>query len=186
MALARIDRVREDGRWFRALTAPLTFWHHIPWLYAGSKEFDREGYLECFGLILRACDVNVGGAFGRTVPHEVATMGDGDDEVAALGRATLEAGAHTDRRDDIRRSTALGWACRWGRAGRVRALLEQGADREERDAEPGARTRVWARKMGTRGFSRYSDSVAPVAHGRGSERRSMVAQSSRGSMGLEM
>ena len=34
---------RDDPRWFRMLASPLSFWHHIPWLYAGKKDFDREG-----------------------------------------------------------------------------------------------------------------------------------------------
>ena len=76
MSLARIEWPRHDGRWFRMLASPLSFWHHIPWLYAGNKDFDRESYLECFRLILNACDVNVVGAFGRTILHEIAAMGD--------------------------------------------------------------------------------------------------------------
>jgi ankyrin repeat protein len=149
MSLERIDWPRHDVRWFRMLASPLSFWHHIPWLYAGNKDFDREGYLECFRLILNACDVSVVGSFGRTILHEIAAMGDWitEDEVAAFGRAALEAGARMDRRDDILSSTPLGWACRWGRAQLVRLLIERGADREEKDAEEWARPRSWARKM---------------------------------------
>jgi hypothetical protein len=48
---------------------------------------------------------------------EIAAMGDWitQDEVTAFGRTALEAGARTDYRDDILKSTPLGWACRWGR-----------------------------------------------------------------------
>lgn len=150
MALERINWDRDDARWFGMLAAPLTFWHHIPWLYAGNKDFGREGYLECFRLILNACDVNVTGGFGRTILHEIAAMDDWvtEDEVAAFGRAALEAGARLDRRDDILNSTPLGWACRWGWVQLVRLLLEHGADPEEKDAEAWARPRSWARKMG--------------------------------------
>jgi ankyrin repeat protein len=150
MSLERIDWARHDVRWFRMLASPLSFWHHIPWLYAGNKDFDRGGYLECFRLILNACDVNVLGSFGRTILHEIAAMGDWitEDEVVAFGRAALEAGARMDRRDDILSSTPLGWACRWGRIGLVRLLLEHGADPEEQGAEPWARPRTWAGKMG--------------------------------------
>ena len=38
MALERIDWPRDDPRWFRSVTEPLYFWHHIPWLYAGNRE----------------------------------------------------------------------------------------------------------------------------------------------------
>jgi ankyrin repeat protein len=71
-----------------------------------------------------------------------------DDEVIAFGRAALEAGARTDHRDDILRSTPLGWACRWGRIALVRLLLEHGAVAEEKDAETWAQPLAWARKMG--------------------------------------
>jgi ankyrin repeat protein len=150
LALERIDWARDDPRWLGMLASPLSFWHHIPWLYAGNKEFDREGYLECFRLILSRCDVHVTGGFGRTILHEIAAMGDwiSDSEVATFGRAALEAGSRLDRRDEILCSTPLGWACRWGRLGLVRVLLEYGADREEEDAEAWARPREWARKMG--------------------------------------
>ena len=132
------------------LASPLSFWHHIPWLYAGNKDFDREGYLACFRLILRACDVNVVGGFGRTILHEIAGMGDWitEDEVAEFGRAALDTGARMDRRDEILKSTPLGWACRWGRAQLVRLLIEHGADPEENNAEPWARPRSWALKLG--------------------------------------
>jgi ankyrin repeat protein len=150
MSLERIGWTRQDVRWFRMLASPLSFWHHIPWLHAGNKDFDRESYLECFRLILNACDVNVVGSFGRTILHEIAAMGDWitEDEAAAFGRAALEAGARTDRRDEILSSTPLGWACRWGRVQLVRLLIEHGADPEENDADTWARPRSWARKMG--------------------------------------
>jgi ankyrin repeat protein len=150
MALERIDWSRHDARWFRMLAAPLSFWHHIPWLYAGNKDLSRSGYLECFRLVLGACDVNVVGEFGRTILHEVAAMRDWitEDEVAAFGRAALEAGARTDYRDDILKSTPLGWACRWGRIKLVRLLMEHGSVPEEKDAETWAQPVAWARKMG--------------------------------------
>ena len=150
MSLERIHWERHDARWFGMLASLLSFWHHIPWLYAGNKAFDRESYLECFRLILNACDVNVIGAFGRTILHEIAAMGDwiSEEEVAAFGRAALAAGARLDLRDEILSSTPLGWACRWGRIQLVCLLLEHGADPEERNAEAWARPRSWARKMG--------------------------------------
>jgi hypothetical protein len=150
MALERVDWPRQDVRWFRMLASPLTFWHHIPWLRAGNKDLDRSGYLECFRLILSACDANVAGAFGRTILHEIAAMRDfiTEDEVTAFGRAALEAGARTDYRDDILKSTPLGWACRWGRIQLVRLLMEHGAVPEEKDAETWAQPLAWAQKMG--------------------------------------
>lgn len=157
MSLEHIDWPRDDPRWFRMLASPLSFCHHIPWRSAGDNDFDRESYLACFRLILEACDVNVTGSFGRTILHEIAAMGDWtrDDEVAAFGRAALDAGARVDRRDEILKSTPLGWACRWGRVQLVRLLIEHGADPEENNGEPWARPRSWALKMG-------HDEILPV------------------------
>jgi len=153
MALERIHWPRDDPRWFRYLTNPLSFWHHIPWLYAGNREFDRGTYLSCFRLILERCDPNVIGGFTRTALHEVAAMGEhvNEEEAGAFALALLDAGARMDVRDDILKSTPLAWACRWGRAGVTRVLLERGADPVEADAEPWARPRAWAEKMGRTG-----------------------------------
>ena len=59
----------------------------------------------------------------------------------------LGAGARFDIRDDLLKSTALGWACRWGRVHFVKLLLERGADPIELDAEPWATPTAWAQKM---------------------------------------
>ena len=150
MALARVHWTRDDARWFRMLAAPLSYWHHIPWLQAGNKDLDRSGYLDCFKLVLGACDANVIGSFGETVLHEIAAMRDwiAEDEVATFGLAALQAGARMDHRDDILKSTPLGWACRWGRVKLVRLLIEHGAAPEEKDAEAWAQPLAWAQKMG--------------------------------------
>jgi ankyrin repeat protein len=164
MALERIDWPRDDPRWFRELVEPLSFWHHIPWLYAGNREFDRGTYLECFQLILARCNPNVTGGFGRTPLHEVAAMGRHitDDEAGAFANALLDAGAEMMARDEILKSTPLAWACRWGRRGVAEAMLERGADPVEADAEPWARPRAWAEKRGHPDIvsllKRYSDS----------------------------
>ncbi|QOY90699.1 ankyrin repeat domain-containing protein [Paludibaculum fermentans] len=150
MALPRIDWPRDDPRWFRYLARSLDFWNHIPWLYAANQELDRGTYIECFRLVLARCNPNVVGGFGRTVLHEVAAMDDHvtEEEAAPFAQALLEAGAQTGIRDEILRSTPLGWACRWGRFQVARILLEHGADPMESGGEPWARPRAWAEKMG--------------------------------------
>lgn len=151
LTLPLVSWPRSDNRWFGILCSPLCFWHHIPWLYAGEKDFDRESYLECFGLILQACDAaHITGGFGRTILHEVAAMGDWitDDEVLAFGQAALDAAATHHQRDTILNSTPLGWACRWGRPTLVKLLLDRGADPREPEAEPWATPLAWARKRG--------------------------------------
>src|SRR5206468_373055 len=76
MALERIDWPRDDPRWFWMLGSPLSFWNHIPWLYAGNPELDRGTYITCFRLVLERCDPNLIGRFGRMMLHEVAALGD--------------------------------------------------------------------------------------------------------------
>ncbi|HWF48059.1 MAG TPA: ankyrin repeat domain-containing protein [Bryobacteraceae bacterium] len=150
MALERIDWPAHDERWFGILTQPLYFWHHIPWLYAGNKDFDRATYLTCFRLILNRCDPNIIGPFARTALHEVAAMDDHitEDETGGFAETLLNGGAKVGGRDDLLKSTALGWACRWGRERVARLMLEYGADPLEADAESWARPRAWAEKRG--------------------------------------
>jgi ankyrin repeat protein len=57
-------------------------------------------------------------------------------------------------RDDVLKSTPLGWACRWGRIELAKLLLERGADPVEADAEPWATPLAWAEKK------RHRDIVA--------------------------
>ena len=55
-----------------------------------------------------------------------------------------------DIRDDLLKSTPLGWACRWGHVEIARLLLERGADPAELDADQWATPRAWAAKRGHR------------------------------------
>ncbi len=150
MALQRIDWPRDDQRWSFYLMRSLDFWNHLTWLSFAHPELDRTTYIECFRQVLERSDANVVGAFGRTALHEVAAIGDHvtAEEAPPFVIALLDAGARMDVRDEILRSTPLGWACRWGRADVVKVLLERGADPVEADAEPWARPRAWAEKMG--------------------------------------
>ena len=155
MALERIDWPPDDPRWYPTLKGPLSFWSHIPWTGSRDKHLPRGGYLESFKLILARCHANVRGTFGRTILHDVMAMGfhDGasgwvtEEEALAFAITLLDAGARTDVRDDLLKSTPLGWACRWGRTPIVRELLRRGVDPVEADAEPWATPRAWAEKM---------------------------------------
>jgi hypothetical protein len=151
MALERIDWPPDDSRWYWKLCDPLCFWNHMPGMPTSNATLDRRTYFTCFRLILERCDPNVGPwHFGRTVLHEVAAMRAHvtNDEVVAFATPLLNAGARLDVRDDLLKSTPLGWACRWGRVALVKLLLERGGDPVEADAEPWATPRAWARKMG--------------------------------------
>ena len=101
--------------------------------------------------MLERCDPNVRHErFGQTAQHEVAAMGGHvtSEEVMKFAKVLLDSGARPDIRDDLLKSTPLGWACRWGRAELVRLLLERGADPVEAGAEPWATPQAWAEKMG--------------------------------------
>jgi ankyrin repeat protein len=112
--------------------------------------------LECFKLILQRCDPNLRGRewdkgqSGFTILH-IVTGGRVSwmtaEEQLAFATALLDAGARLDLRDNLLKSTPLGWACRWGRVELVKLFLARGADPVEGDAEPWATPRAWAQKM---------------------------------------
>jgi hypothetical protein len=166
MALERLDWPRDDERWRNILGGPLSFWNHIPWIQSEKWPFDRGTYLTCFRLILSRCDPNLPGWYGRTILHDVMAMGRRrgvedwvtEDEVAQFAEAVLDAGARLDVRDELLKSTPLGWACRWGRAKVVVLMLARGADPVEADAEPWATPVAWATK---KGHARIVDLLRP-------------------------
>src|SRR4029077_12524400 len=94
------------------------------------------------------------GQFGLTILHSVAgsrehvTAG----ERVAFATMLLDAGARLDSRDNVLKSTPLGWACRWGRVELLKLLLARGADPVEADAEPWATPLALARKKGRAGI----------------------------------
>ena len=60
----------------------------------------------------------------------------------------IDAGARFDFRDDLLKSTPLGWACRWGRREVVELMVARGAPVNEADAETWATPLAWADKGG--------------------------------------
>ncbi len=152
MALARVEWPEGDPRWYGALGAPLGFFNHWygPWCH---HEWDRTTYLACFRMLLERCGPPTARLrFGTTLLHEIVTMGDHvtREERAAFATAALDAGAPLDVRDDLLKSTPLGWACRWGREDLVRLFVERGADPVEAGAEPWAAPFAWAGQKGHR------------------------------------
>jgi ankyrin repeat protein len=133
LALERIDWPRHDQRWLWPL------WQ----AFMGGGGIERG--LTCFGLLLDRSDPNVG-ASTRTMLHTVVARG-GEEQVP-YAEMLLDRGARMDIRDEFLKSTALGWACRWGHVHFVKLLLERGADPIEADAEPWATPRAWAHKKG--------------------------------------
>jgi ankyrin repeat protein len=150
LGLDHVDWPAGDPRWYGALAGPLGFWNHWtgPWCH---QEWDRTTYLTCFKMILARCGPPTAQLrFGATVLHHVVTTGDHltAEERGAFATALLDAGARLDQRDELLKSTPLGWACRWGREELVRIYLDRGADPMEADAEPWATPLAWAEKKG--------------------------------------
>lgn len=134
MALERVDWLPDDPRWMGMLRRPTWNNGHRP---------------ECcdtFRLILaRSGPHHRAADHGQTILHEVIPE---DREVGVqLATMLLDAGARLDLRDDLLKSTPLGWACRWGRVEIVKLLLARGADPVEADAEPWATPRAWVERM---------------------------------------
>jgi ankyrin repeat protein len=135
MALERVDWPPEDPRWFGMLRRPTWNNGHLP------------ECCETFRLILaRTVPHHRDPEHGQTILHEILA-GDGRGPVVQLATMLLDAGARLDVRDDLLKSTPLGWACRWGNVEIVKLFLARGADPVEADAEPWARPRAWAERM---------------------------------------
>ena len=134
MALAHVDWPPDDPRWFGMLMRPTWNNAHCP---------------ECcdtLKLILARCHPHHRAPdHGYTILHDVVS---GDRGIGVqLATILLDAGARLDVRDDLLKSTPLGWACRWGRTEMVKLFLARGADPVEADAEPWATPRAWAERM---------------------------------------
>jgi ankyrin repeat protein len=139
MALEHVDWLPDDPRWFWML------WRPVP----GHEDYDAQQQAECcecFKLILARCGPHHRAPdYGQTMLHETASRDHGVG--VQLATILLDAGARLDVRDDLLKSTPLGWACRWGRVEMVKLFLARGADPVEADSEPWATPRAWAEKM---------------------------------------
>ena len=128
-------------------------WHWViiqPIRGATADRADNEGHFACMAALLKhGVDPNVA-RYGQTALHFAAAYRGSvsDADRARFAALLLDAGARLDLRDDLLKSTPLGWACRWGRIKLVETLIARGAPIDEPDAEPWARPKAWARKMG--------------------------------------
>jgi ankyrin repeat protein len=116
----------------------------------GAEDGDNEGFFRSMEVLLRGGVDPNSARFGQTVLHFAAAHRGGlsGADRARFAGMLIDAGARLDLRDDLLRSTPLGWACRWGRTELVELLLACGAPVEEPDAEAWAQPRAWAEKMG--------------------------------------
>ena len=150
LALDRVDWPPDDPRWFTALEQTLRHWA----FGSATAGWDENTYLVCFRMLLKRCNPDIRGRvtdnqqFGLTTMHNLVARGDmSPEERVEYAVALLDAGARLDIRDNLLKSTPLGWACRWGQLPLVRLFLARGADPIEADAEPWARPAAWAARM---------------------------------------
>ena len=101
-------------------------------------------------LLEHGVDPNVVAARDYTILHHVASDYVKDEFRVPFATLLLDAGASLTKRDQLLKSTPLGWACRWGRPALVQLYLSRGADAVEPDAEPWATPLAWATKGGHR------------------------------------
>ena len=141
-----------------ALTLPLLKWprddERWHWILMQPPRSCGDGGVEdpfftCMELLLaHGIDPNVARR-GATVLHFTAARPTLSQSARVRFTTLLiDHGARLDLRDELLRSTPLGWACRWGRREMVELLLARGAAANEPDAEPWATPLAWARKMG--------------------------------------
>jgi ankyrin repeat protein len=108
----------------------------------------------------------VTGVGGHTTLHHLATSTAGAEHRLTRATLLLNAGASLSRRDELLKSTPLGWACRWGCVELVKLYLERDADPVEADAEPWAAPLAWATTRGHHEIIELLRSHAPDPTGR--------------------
>jgi ankyrin repeat protein len=102
---------------------------------------------ECFKLVLdHGVNPDVTGVGGHTTLHHLATNTADEEHRIIRAHLLLDAGASLSKRDQLLKSTPLGWACRWGRRELVELYLQRGADPKELDAEEWTTPLAWASK----------------------------------------
>jgi ankyrin repeat protein len=141
LALPLLTWPRDDPKWHWILIQPIRG--------ATQEHSSREGHFQAMAVLLRnGIDPNVS-RYGQTALHFAAGYRGGVDgaDRARFASMLCDAGARLDLRDDLLKSTPLGWACRWGRTALAELLIARGAVIDEPDAEPWATPRAWAAKM---------------------------------------
>ena len=142
MALPHLHWPAHDPRWHWVLIQPIRG--------AGSDHSRNQGRFASMAVLLRhGVGANVS-RFGQTALHFTAARQSGlsGSDRASFAAMLLDHGARLDLRDDLLRSTPLGWACRWGRSELAALLIARGAPAHEPEAETWATPAAWARKMG--------------------------------------
>jgi ankyrin repeat protein len=141
LALAHLKWAGDDPRWHWVLIQPIRG--------AGANTSKNDGHFRSMAALLKhgvSPDVT---RMGQTALHFAAAHHGkvGDEDRARFASMLLDHGARLDLRDDLLKSTPLGWACRWGRRKMVELLIQRGAPVDEPDAEAWATPKAWAAKM---------------------------------------
>jgi ankyrin repeat protein len=147
LALRRLHWPADDRRWYWILIQPF---RGVDDTMSMKSDVTIEDRLACLAHVLRhGANPNVP-RMGQTVMHFLAARGGVKNESDRVRFAELliDGGARLDLRDDLLKSTPLGWACRWGREELADCLLKRGSPAHEPDAEPWATPLSWATKMG--------------------------------------
>lgn len=142
LALPHLTWARDDRQWHWILIQPIRG--------ASGDSSKNEGYFASMDILLRhGVDPNIT-RLGQAPLHFAAAYSGpvSDQDRARFAEQLLDAGARLDLRDDLLKSTPLGWACRWGRRKLAEVLIAHGADTEEKSSEPWATPKAWAGKMG--------------------------------------
>ena len=146
-ALPRLNWPSRDPRWHWILIQPIRGLGDNSGLRPAASTEDR---LRCLALLLQhGVDPNVS-RLGQTVLHFTAARNEVENEAdrTRFAAMLLDGGAKLNLRDDLLKSTPLGWACRWGRKELVELLIARGAPVNQPDAEVWATPLAWAKKMG--------------------------------------
>jgi len=141
LALPHLTWSANDPRWHWVLIQPIRG--------EGGDSSKNAGHFRSMEVLLKhGVDPNVS-RFGQTVLHYVAARHSGmsGEDRARFAAMLIDHGARLDLRDDLLKSTPLGWACRWGQRDLAALLIQRGAAVYEADAEPWATPLAWARKM---------------------------------------
>lgn len=147
LALPRLDIPANSPRWNWYLIQPV---RSLGDERGALPPVTSDGLLRCLELLLQhGVDPNVA-RMGQTALHFTAARHGVPDEADRVRFAAMlvDYGARLDLRDDLLKSTPLGWACRWGRLELADFLIARGAPVNEEDTEPWATPLAWARKMG--------------------------------------
>jgi ankyrin repeat protein len=146
LALPRLQWPADDPRWNWYLIQPV---RSLGDERGALPPVTADHLLRCLELLMRhGVDPNVS-RMGQTALHFTAARHGVPDEADRVRFAAMliDYGARLDPRDDLLKSTPLGWACRWGRAELVELFIARGAPVNESGAEPWATPLAWARKM---------------------------------------